>query len=141
MITVVEGLVLRGRQVAAVLVQPAVVEPVDPFEGGDFDLVNGPRGALGLDQFGLVEAVDRFGEGVVVAVAGGADRGIDTGVDESFGEGDGRVLRPAIVMMNQPGQVVDALARCRVQIACSIASRTSCAVIVVAVRQPTIRRA
>jgi hypothetical protein len=36
-LTVVEGFVFGWRQVAAVLVQAAVVEPVDPLEGGDFD--------------------------------------------------------------------------------------------------------
>ena len=57
--TVVEGFVFCWRKVVAVLVQAAVGQPVDPLEGGDFDLVNGPPRSLRLDQFGLVEPVDR----------------------------------------------------------------------------------
>lgn len=41
-VTVVEGLAVGWRQVTAVLVQPPMIEPVDPFEGGDFDPINGP---------------------------------------------------------------------------------------------------
>ncbi|MGF7122735.1 hypothetical protein J2X34_003159 [Rhodococcus sp. BE178] len=92
MIAVVEGLELGWRQVAAVLVESTVVEPVDPFESGDFDLVNGPPKAPRRDQLGLVEAVDRLREGIVVAVPGGPDRGVDAGLDEPLGERNRRVL-------------------------------------------------
>jgi hypothetical protein len=78
--------------VAAVLVETSVVEPVDPFEGGDLDVLDGPPGPAWLDQFGLVEAVDRLGEGVVVAVARASDRGVDAGLDQSVGERDRGVL-------------------------------------------------
>ena len=71
--SVVEGLGFDGWDVAAVLVEPAVVEPVDPFGGRVFDVVDGlPRFAR-FDQFGLVQAVDRLGESVVILVAGGPD--------------------------------------------------------------------
>jgi hypothetical protein len=69
-LTVVEGFVFGWRQVASVLAQAAVDQPVDPLEGGDFDLVNGPPQALLLDQLGLVEPVDRLVQRVVVAVPG-----------------------------------------------------------------------
>ena len=68
--TVVEGFVFGWWQVVAVLVQAAVVQPVNPLEGGDFDLVNGPPRTLRLDQFGLVEPVDRLGQRVVVTLTG-----------------------------------------------------------------------
>jgi hypothetical protein len=68
-LTVVEGFVFGWRQVVAVLVQVAVGQPVDPLEGGDFDLVNGPLRTLRLDQFGLVEPVDRLGHRVDVPIA------------------------------------------------------------------------
>jgi hypothetical protein len=45
-----------------------------------------------MDDFGLVEAVDRFGEGVVVAVADAADRGLDAGLGQAFGVFDRDVL-------------------------------------------------
>jgi hypothetical protein len=69
-LSVVGGLEFGGWDVAAVLVQAAVDEPVDPLRGGDLDVVDGlPRPAR-LDQFGLVQAVDRLGEGVVVRLTG-----------------------------------------------------------------------
>ena len=74
-LSVVGGLKLDGWDVAAVLVEAAVVEPVDPLGGGDLDVVDGPPGLAGFDQLGLVQAVDRLGQGVVVGAADRADRG------------------------------------------------------------------
>ena len=51
-----------------------VVEPVDVLEGGVLDLVPVfPRRPL-VDEFCLVEADDRLGQGVVVGVTYGSDR-------------------------------------------------------------------
>jgi hypothetical protein len=44
------------------------------------------------DQLGLVEAVDRLGQGVVIAVAFGTDRVDDAGLLETFGVSDGQIL-------------------------------------------------
>jgi hypothetical protein len=55
-----------GWDVSAVFVEASEVEPVDPFRGRQLDLFDGPPRACLLDQFGLVEAVDRLCEGVVV---------------------------------------------------------------------------
>jgi len=46
-----------------------VVEPVDPFQGGELEVVEASPGAFVADELGLVEADDRLGQGVVVAVA------------------------------------------------------------------------
>ena len=54
------------RDEADGLQKPAIVEPVHPLEGCELDgLEVAPRSAS-MDDFGLVEAIDRFGEGVVV---------------------------------------------------------------------------
>ena len=45
-----------------------------------------------MDHLGLVEAVDGFGESVVVTVADAADRGLDTGLGQALGVSDGDVL-------------------------------------------------
>jgi len=66
-VTVVGGFELGWWDVAAVLVEAAVVEPVDPFQGGDLDVVGGAPRASGFDQLGLVEAVDRLGQSIVIA--------------------------------------------------------------------------
>ena len=51
------------------------------------------HGPAALDHLGLVEAVDRLGEGVVVAVADAADRGLDACLGEALGVADADVLR------------------------------------------------
>jgi hypothetical protein len=50
-----------------------VVEPVDPFGGGQFEFLDGPPWLAGFDQFGLVEPVDGLGQGIVIGAADGAD--------------------------------------------------------------------
>ena len=54
----------RG-EVVAVLERAAVVEPVDPFGGGDLEIVDALPWPSRFDQFGLVEAVDCLGQCVV----------------------------------------------------------------------------
>ena len=44
--------------------ETAVVEPVDPFEGGEFDRFEAAPGATSMDHLGFVEAVEGFGEGI-----------------------------------------------------------------------------
>ena len=99
-VTVVGVFEFGWWDVAAVFVEASVVEPVDPFQGGDLDVVGGAPRPSRFDQFGLVEAVDRLGQRVVVAVAGGPDRGVDAGLGESFGVGDGGVLRAPVVVID-----------------------------------------
>ena len=45
-----------------------------------------------VDHLGLVEAVDRFGESVVVAIADAADRGLDAGLRQALGVSNADVL-------------------------------------------------
>ena len=54
--------------------KPAVVEPVDVFEGGVLDVVEVPPWSLVADQFSLVEADYRLGQGIIVAVPDRSDR-------------------------------------------------------------------
>jgi hypothetical protein len=68
-LTVVDLLEFGGGEVCAGGVQPAVVVPVDPFEGGDLDVVEDPPGALAADQLGLEQADLGFGERVVAPIA------------------------------------------------------------------------
>ncbi len=51
--SVVEVLGFDWWDVAAVLVESAVIEPVDPFGGGIFEVLDGLPGLAWLDQFGL----------------------------------------------------------------------------------------
>ena len=67
------GFELCGRYVVEVAVQAAGVVPVDPAQGGQFNVFDGfPGSGSGgsVDEFGLVVAVDGFGQGVVEALTG-----------------------------------------------------------------------
>ena len=78
MLSVIGSLQIDRWDVAAVFVEAAVVEPVDPFGGGQFDFFDGAPGLAGFDQFGLVQAVDRLGQSVVVGATDCPDRGLDS---------------------------------------------------------------
>ena len=69
-VSVVGRLQFGRGDVAAVLVRSAMVEPVDPFGGGELDLVRGAPRSAGFDELGLVEPVDRFGQGVIERLSG-----------------------------------------------------------------------
>jgi hypothetical protein len=43
-----------------------------------------------MDDFGLVEAVDSLGRGVVTSVTDAADGGFDAGLSQAFGVADDR---------------------------------------------------
>ena len=75
-----------------------------PGQGGQLDLVGGVPGAAGADQLGLVQAVDRLGQRVVVAVASGADRADRAGLGEPLGVADAQVLPAAVGVVDQPVQ-------------------------------------
>jgi len=66
---VVGGLEVGRWNVADWFQEPAVVEPVDPLQGGVLDLIQALPGATSVDQLGLVQPNDRLGQGVVERVA------------------------------------------------------------------------
>ena len=80
--------------VADLAVEPAVVEPVDVFGRRDLEIVDAPPGPLAADQFAFEERIERLGEGIVVAVALGPNRGDSLGVGETFGVSNGSILNP-----------------------------------------------
>lgn len=57
--------------------EAVVVEPPDPFPGGEFDVFDGAPRPVPADDFRLEEPDDRLGQGDVVDVAPAADRGCD----------------------------------------------------------------
>jgi hypothetical protein len=67
------GFELGRRDIANRLQEPAVVEPVDPLQGGVLDLVEALPGAASADQLGLVQPDDGLSQGVVIAVAAGPE--------------------------------------------------------------------
>src|SRR6516165_5872349 len=66
---------LRPGYVSDGLQEPSVIEPINPFQGGELDgLIAAPWPAP-VDHLGLVETVDGFGEGTWRGLI--ADRGFD----------------------------------------------------------------
>jgi hypothetical protein len=72
-VSVVGRLQFDRWNVTAVLVEAVVVEPVDPFGGGQFDFFDAALGFAGFDQLGLVQAVDRLGQRVVIRASDRTD--------------------------------------------------------------------
>ena len=66
---------VSGGNVADGLEQAPVVEPVDPFQGGERDGLQGAPWSAAPDHLGLAEAVDGLGQGVVVGIADAAHGG------------------------------------------------------------------
>ena len=88
-----------GRDIPDRFEQAAGIEPIDPFEGRELDGLERPPRAAPMDQLGFVEAVDRLGERVVVAVADAADGRLDAGLREPLGVADRQVLRASVAMV------------------------------------------
>ncbi len=86
-------------------VQSGVFLPVDPGGGGVLDVGQGLVGAVvedrGADALGLVKAVDRLHQAVVVDVADSADRGLDAFEVEVLGVNQRRVLTARIQVEDQ----------------------------------------
>jgi len=80
--SIVSRFVFRWRQVADRFEQPAVVEPVDPFEHRVLDGIDVAPGPAPADDLGLEEADHRLGERVVVGVADAADGAFNASLSE-----------------------------------------------------------
>ena len=100
---------LEGWLPAEAVHEAAGVVPVDPVGGGELDfegvgeaVVERGRGCAGADAFGLVEADDALGEGIVIRIANGSDRCDRTDLREPLGVAQRGVLRAGIRMLNEP---------------------------------------
>jgi len=54
-----------------------VIKPIDPAERRHFQILHVAPSALAIDQFGYVETVYSFSEGVVIRFTNAADRWLD----------------------------------------------------------------
>lgn len=86
---------LGGWDVAEVAVEALGVVPMHPSEGRELEVLDRlPRARTGraADEFCLVVAIHGLGQGVVVAVADGPDRGRRADLGEAFAVADRREL-------------------------------------------------
>ena len=97
-VPVIVCLSLCRRDVADGLEQAVVVEPGYPFQGGQLHRFLGLPRCPAMNQFSLVQAVDRLGQGVVVAISLAAYRGFDAGLGQAFAVADRNVLRAAVAV-------------------------------------------
>ena len=91
-VTVVIGFVLGWWDVSYRFEDASVVEPVDPFQGCVLDVVESFPGSSSSDDFGPVEAVDRFSHRVIERIADGSDRWFNAGLGEVLGVPDRQIL-------------------------------------------------
>ena len=94
--------------------QARLVIPVHPFECFPFDLTNRLPGSEELDDLGLEQADDAFGERIVIGILDAADRGVDPGLGQPFGVADRQILTAAVRAMDQLiclrwGSLIDSL--------------------------------
>src|SRR4051794_1034935 len=80
------------RDVADGLQQPAIVEPVDPFQRRELDGLEVAPWSASMDDLGLVKAVDRLCESIFVAVTDAAHRRFDPGLRQALGVSNADVL-------------------------------------------------
>ena len=58
-----------------------------------------------MDDLRLEQAVDRLGQGIVVAITDAANGGFDAGVAQPLGVANGQVLRAAVATCMFPGMM------------------------------------
>ena len=80
------------RDVADGLQEPPVVEPVDPFQCRELDGLEVSPWPAPMDHLRLVEAVDGFGESVVIGISDAADRRLHASFSQALGVLNGYVL-------------------------------------------------
>jgi len=134
---IIAGFDLGGRDISDRLEEASIVEPVDPFEGGELDGLEVAARSAPMDDLGLVEAVDRLGEGVVEESPTLPTEGTrPASIRRSVYLID-TYWTPRSLWWTRPSPRTG-LRSCR---ACSSASRTKPAWAVRDTRQPTILRA
>lgn len=103
---VVVRLELDGPNHAELAVESPVVEPVDVLDRRDLEVRDAAPGPLVADEFDFEDRVHRLREGVVVAVALGADRRDRACFGESVGVADCSLLDSAVAVVDQLAEVV-----------------------------------
>ena len=85
-------LVVNRRDLAQCAVQPGLVEPVDPGQRPQLEVIDGADRTFVTHAFSLEQPDHGLSQGVVVALTDGPDRGQRAGVGEPAGVPDRGVL-------------------------------------------------
>ena len=81
-----------------------MVEPVDPLQRGELEVIAAAPGTTAVDQLRLVEPDHGLRQGVVVRVAAAADRGRHPRLSQPLRVADREVLHAAVRVMDEPSQ-------------------------------------
>ena len=81
-----------------------VVEPIDVVQGGVLDIIQSAPGALVTDQLRLVQAVEGFGQGIVLRIPARSHRSNGSHLGQTLGVANGQILHPAIGMVDEARQ-------------------------------------
>src|SRR5690625_3282 len=100
LLLVIVGFGFRWRDIPDRLQQTPMVEPVYPGQRGQLQCLKALPG-LSVDELSFVEAVDRLGKGVIVAVANASHRRLDASLSQPLGVADRYILRTQVGMMDQ----------------------------------------
>ena len=100
-LSVVVCLSFCRRDIPDGLQQSVMVEPSNPFEGSQLHRFLGFLQCSTMDQFGLVQPIDRFGQGLVITASFAAYRGCDVRLGQSLAVADAHILRTPVRMMDQ----------------------------------------
>jgi hypothetical protein len=73
-----------------------MVEPSHQFQGRHFQCILGFPWCTVLDQFGLVQPIDRLDQGVDLAVATAEQRGLYPGLGQALCEKNRNILRTRV---------------------------------------------
>jgi hypothetical protein len=111
LVSVVQLFCGHQREVVEVLVGALVVEPVDPVEGLDLDVVDVAPRALAADEFVFERADGGLGQGVVQRVADRPDGGVDSGLDQTGGEGNTAYTALTYLLVRRAGDQTANLAQ------------------------------
>ena len=98
---VVVCLSFRWRYIPDAFQQPVLIEPGHPFQRCQFHCFTTFPRCPPVDQFGFVQAVDRFRQCVVIAVTATANGRFNARLSQSLGVTDRDVLRSSVAVMNQ----------------------------------------
>ena len=73
-LSIIHRFIFSWRDVSNRFEKPAIIEPVDPFQGCVLHILDVlPRTAL-TNDFRFVKTIDRFSQGIVIRVSNTADR-------------------------------------------------------------------
>ena len=79
-----------------------MIEPVDPFQGCELHGFEVSPRASPVNDLGLVESVDGFGQGVVVGISDATNERFDAGFSQPFGVLDRDILDASVAVMERP---------------------------------------